>query len=411
MLQRIPLRVSITGIRGKSSLVRLTQDALLDRGFSVYAKETGSQPVSYKDGTPHPIERDQRKRAVLEETIWEVKRYWPVDALVLENQAITPYTMRVFNEQYAQAQYVLLTNIRRDHQADLGRSPRRMAQNFAKSIPEGSVLISGEPKAELQRVMAKEARSRGAQFIDASPHGDYVPGLESMSVLAAFLEHAVQMPLTNGERLRLHHRRVSRLRWEPSSLPEVTWFHAAEANDVDSTWEIVQHLVRQDPRPINFVAYFRKDRTDRTQSFVGFLEDAFDRGIARRAYISGHGATTVARRLRPHAAIVVPDDPDRVSEFVSRLGHECRNEHVVTVGNAVPPWPRALATHLSAHPAIQTGEYDRPRPTSSSLAKRLRLKRRRLPDEADDEAWDQASPVAPSPSPVASTPSPRWVSN
>jgi len=68
MLDEIDLRIAIDGIRGKSSLTNLVDQTLRDRGLTTYAKETGTDPISYKDGKPYPIDR-RGKDVTLDETI------------------------------------------------------------------------------------------------------------------------------------------------------------------------------------------------------------------------------------------------------------------------------------------------------------------------------------------------------
>ena len=54
----IPLRICVTGSRGKSSVVRLITSILKEDGMSVLAKTTGSRPaVLYPDGSEAGIVR------------------------------------------------------------------------------------------------------------------------------------------------------------------------------------------------------------------------------------------------------------------------------------------------------------------------------------------------------------------
>src|SRR4030043_1169500 len=56
--RRIPLRVAVTGTRGKSTVTRMIAAALKEAGFSVLAKTTGSQPVLiFPDGREEEVVR------------------------------------------------------------------------------------------------------------------------------------------------------------------------------------------------------------------------------------------------------------------------------------------------------------------------------------------------------------------
>lgn len=345
LLESLDLRVGVTGIRGKSSLTRMLDRALRARGWTTYAKVTGTEPVSYADGTPHPIERDGP--VMLDETMWEMKRWWPYEAAVVENQAIGPYTMRSFNELFLRPTHILVTNVRRDHQGDIARSREGIARAFGRSVyPEATVLL-GEPDPDLRAILREEAEARGAHVVEASPPSEaYIPALESVTLLDALLEEVTGSGL-DAETWTDHVADLQRtFRWKPSSRDGLRWFHGAEINDVDSTLIVLDHLFSQDPRPITFVAYFRQDRRDRTASFVPFLRREIRRGRTNRVYLAGDGAETVARRLNaPDIVDVVPDDPSLVPALVDWIARE-RAGRVMTLANAAPPFPKALAAEL-----------------------------------------------------------------
>lgn len=348
LLDEVPLRISVSGIRGKSALTRMTAEALYERGHSVYAKVTGTDPISTKNGTLRPIQRDPRRKAVIDETVREVQKAWPMDAVVLENQAITPYTMRVFNTLFARPHYLFLTNVRRDHQGDLARQLDHIAAAFGRSAPEGATVIGGERNPALQHILREESEKNGASFIDAAPPAHSVPGYENITILDAFLRHATGNGLSEAQRKRRAARLRAEFRWRDSTLGGVRWFHGAEINDVDSTKAVLEHLLRQERLPVTVVAYLRADRADRSASFVPFLARGLDEGTIQGVHLAGSRSRVLARRLHRHGPVTVwRDDVDEVPALLRRLGAECRGGAVFTAMNAVPPWPRTVANALA----------------------------------------------------------------
>lgn len=343
LLDTVDHRVTVTGVRGKSSLVRLTADQLQARGLSTYAKVTGDRPVSIKDGVEHLIERAEEGSVLLDETMWEVKRHWPFDAMVLENQAIGPYTMRVFNDVFAEAHFVLLTNVRRDHVGRLGAKKPRIARAFAQSVPSDAVLISGERNRHIREILQEHAADRGAFFVDASPADDATPAAENLTILDALLRRIDGRGLPASTRQKLRRSLDRRFSWWRSRLPDVRWFHGAPVNDVDSTRTVLDYLQSKDPRPVSLVVYLRRDRPGRTRTFVDFLQERFDHGDVVRAYVAGDRAGTVTRHLRDYQVEAVGDDIERIPDLIRTIGLECRGGAVMTVGNGVPPWPRVFA--------------------------------------------------------------------
>jgi hypothetical protein len=349
MLEDISLRVAVDGIRGKSSLTKAVDDELRRRGLTTYAKETGTDPISYDDGTPHPIDR-RGEDVTLDETVWEMKSYFPYQAAVVENQAIGGYTMRFFNRRILDPHYLLVTNVRRDHQGDIHRDLEGIARAFGRAANPGSTLICGERRPELRGIVREEATDRGARFVAADvPEDDYVPGLETLAILDALLDDAFDDGLSADRRQRERYHLEQRFSWRDASRPGLRWFPAAEVNDVDSTQAILDHLLDQRDVPVTFVAYFRPDRRDRTASFVPFLRRHLEDGTAEGAYLAGAGAEVVQRRLSDlgDRATVVEADPDRAETIVDQIHDSSQAGHVMTVGNAVPPFPRAIQAELS----------------------------------------------------------------
>lgn len=343
LLDTIDHRIAVTGVRGKSGLVRLTARELERRGLSTYAKVTGDRPVSIKDGVEHAIDRSEARDVLLDETMWEVKRHWPVDAIVLENQAIGNYTMRVFNEVFARPHFVLLTNVRRDHVGRLGPNKVRIARAFAQSVPADTVLISGTRNPHVREVLNEHLEAKGATFVDASPPDKAAPAMENITILDELLRRIDGDGLGPRRRQHLQDRLDQRFTWWRSRLPDVRWFHAAPVNDIDSTRMVLDYLQSKDPRPVSLVVYLRRDRPGRTSTFVDFLRERFDHGDVVRAYVAGERSRTVARNLKGYQVQDVGDEIERIPGIVRTIGMECRGGAVMTVGNGVPPWPRVFA--------------------------------------------------------------------
>lgn len=364
MLETVPLRIGISGIRGKSSLTRLVERHLRRRGHVTYAKRTGTDPVSMKMGVEHPIDRGDRS-VMLDETMWELKRFYPYTAAVVENQAISEYTMRIFNRQFLRPTHILITNVRRDHQGTIASSLPDLARAFGRSIHPGATVISGEQDPDLNAVLKEEVRATGGTFLAARiPEDAYVPGLENVAILHRFLVDATGRGLTLGDWASEADGLRAHFRWRVSSRDGLSWFPGADVNDVDSTRAILDHLTRDDPGPVTLVAYFRADRRDRTASFVPFLRWALSEDRADHVVVAGPGAGKVARALdaaghgdRVHR---VPDDPDRAGDIVDRVADLSTRGRVMTVANAVPPFPRQVAEELS----VDDDPSDRPDPAA-----------------------------------------------
>lgn len=352
MLDAVPLRISVSGTRGKSGLTTTLEQQLRRRGYATFAKQTGTDPVSISRGERHPIDRPARGGALFDENIWELKRFWQdgFDALILENQAISGYTMRVFNTRFCKPHYLLITNVRRDHFEDLGSNMYLHPAAFGRSAAPGTTVISGELDEDRAYLLRREVESVGGRFLDAAPRrgGPHPPGFESVTITDALLRDATGDGLTSEEVTEARDALDARFAWGPSALPGISWFHGAEINDVDSTRAIHEYLQHKKQLPTTFVACFRPDRRGRTDTFASYLREELTAGKVHKVFLAGHGAQHVLRLLRPWRDQVecVEDDPATLDDFLDRLADEAAGGAIMTVANAVPPFPRAVAKAL-----------------------------------------------------------------
>lgn len=359
MLHSIPIRISVSGTRGKSGLTKMCEAEFRARGMSTMGKITGTDPVVIRNGETHPIVRPRRQGALFDENLREVSRWYGdgIDALIMENQAISPYTMRVFNARFCQPHYLLINNIRSDHRETLGEHLEIHAYAYGRSALPGSAVISGERNARLSSLLRRATESMGARFVDAAPPpGIYPPGYESVTVMSALLGLSTGAPLSDRrletERLRLHRH----FQWKPSAHDGIVWFHGAEINDIESTDTILRYLNHHDPRPVSYVAYFRPDRRDRTTSFIEYFTKVLEAGECERIYMAGPGTKFVAKSLAAWRDRLRTYEDDEPGRLLADATAECRGEAIMTVANAVPPFPRRVAEGLAAPTAPLTAQ-------------------------------------------------------
>ena len=169
-VEQTPYRVTGSGVRGKSTVVRWLNEALVSRGFETYAKVTGNHPLSYRNLTEYEIPRSGPTR--LYENERELRKYSPVDAIIAENQGIREYTTRLANELF-KPQVVLIINIRRDHQSTLGTNLTDIARVFTRTVPAGACVISGDRNKAINQYLREEFKKTNNEFLVATPRPEY----------------------------------------------------------------------------------------------------------------------------------------------------------------------------------------------------------------------------------------------
>lgn len=289
-LEDMDIRIAVSGVRGKSTAVRWLHDILHVRGYDTYAKVTGTEPVSIHNGTVHPIDRPVKVR--LYENERQLKRFGPVDAAVVENQGIRPYTTRLVNEQFVQPDVVFLTNIREDHLDTLGATRGAIARSLARAVPAGTHVICGEQDPKIREYLTAELGRRDAicRFVELPKTDRTLPGAELVYGLDAVLQQVGEEPLSPAARKKY----LDRLRVSWTQLSDGQVHNAAAVNDIQSLELVRRQLV--DSEQIQPLVYLRGDRRGRTAAFYRYLGVLAEREVIEQARVVGKGAQLVARR-------------------------------------------------------------------------------------------------------------------
>ena len=348
-------RIVVTGTRGKSSQVLLLEDMIRSQGIGVLGKITGDYPQYIVHGERIDVKRCQGHPVLLDENIKGIVQNGPFDAIVFENQAISPYTMRMFNN-LIQPTHILVTNVRRDHAEFLGTTSEEVAKSFGMSFSHAKVVLSGEQNHVLNSILGKYCFSIGARFYVAEVPSslEHLPGIERiflakklMELLA--LETGKFQPITDGKISTLIDYTATLLTTEKSTIG-VEWFDAAKVNDIDSSHLVLSNIMEKNPsRNFALLAFFRKDRRDRTVSFLQYFNEVLPSNRVSKLFLAGFDADYVFRKLKSElrATTRVIDSSDPVKSFTPvLLDVACRGEILVTLANAVDPFMRELRSFL-----------------------------------------------------------------
>lgn len=169
-LARIPTRIVVNGIRGKSSVTRLTAGALRgDPRRTVAAKTTGTAArFIYPGGREVPIRRRRGAANVIEQ-VAVVRRavHAGAGALVVECMAVQPELQQVNQEQLVDAGIVVITNVREDHLEEMGPTLDDIARSLSRSMPRRGVVVTAE--RERLHILRREATRRECALIAVGP--------------------------------------------------------------------------------------------------------------------------------------------------------------------------------------------------------------------------------------------------
>ncbi len=328
----IPLRVAVTGTRGKTSVTRLLAAVLRESGRTVLAKSTGSEAAYVlPDGKEEEIRRLGSPSIIEQKRLLRLGARLGADTVVAEVMSLHPDNHRVESQRILQPQLVLVTNFRVDHMEAQGTSPEAVGSVLALDVPPGARALV--PEVEWQQVFADQVGRAGGS-VERVPAGTApVPGGKGRFASNLDLVWAAARSLGVPEEaihrgLSMAHGDLGALRvWRyPPPDGRVAWLlvNAFAANDPESTLRIYDHVLgEEDPNVGGCVGLLslRADRGDRTLQWAEALREGF-LGRFRRLYVTGLHARALRYRLRrlPEAErveILAPAHPRKLMRRIT----------------------------------------------------------------------------------------------
>jgi gamma-polyglutamate synthase len=169
-VRAVPLRASVNGSRGKSTVTRLLTGALASGGYRVLGKTTGTEPRLIRgwDGQELPIHRRPEGPNIGEQRdLFRQATEGEVDSIIAECMAVTPEYQHTFHRDLLDANLAIITNALDDHLEEMGPTAADVAEVFADQIPDhGTVAVLPGPYLDRFRRVAEE---RDAKLLVGTP--------------------------------------------------------------------------------------------------------------------------------------------------------------------------------------------------------------------------------------------------
>jgi len=144
MIQRIPLRISINGTRGKSSTTQYIVAGLRAAGKRPLGKITGTEPLLLKpDGKSERIRRWGKPRIQEQMKVVYRAAQEGVDVLVAECMAVSP-EYQLIDARIISPQIYVITNILDDHREQYGGKLDLYAESICSAIPSNAIVVTSE---------------------------------------------------------------------------------------------------------------------------------------------------------------------------------------------------------------------------------------------------------------------------
>jgi gamma-polyglutamate synthase len=141
----VPLRIVVTGTRGKTTVARLLASVLREDGRTVLAKTTGSEPcLVLPDGIIERIRRRGPASILEQKALLHRAVRLGANVLVAEVMSIHAENHEVEGQRILVPHLVLATNFLVDHTEAQGGTPEEVGRVLALAVPKGAtVLVPG----------------------------------------------------------------------------------------------------------------------------------------------------------------------------------------------------------------------------------------------------------------------------
>ncbi len=348
-LRQIPVRIHVSGTRGKSSVTRLLAAGLRKAGRRTCAKTTGTLPrMILPDAEEIPVFRPQGANIIEQTRIVSLATALEAEAFVVECMALKPELHWLSEDKLVRATHGVITNCRADHLDVMGPTEQDVARAMAGMIPIDGTLFTAE-KRHLA-ILEAAARDRGTKLVAVT---DEDRAAVSPADLARFsyTEHVDNVALSLKVLASLGVSRevalegMWRAKPDPGALTEhrlnffgrrIMFINGFAANDPESSAQVWEMAKARHPDISHRIVVFnlRVDRVSRTTQLardVSFWHDAD--AVVLMGTGSYQFARVALRDTNQRHRFVYADAARIEDTFEQILGACGKNSLVVGLGN------------------------------------------------------------------------------
>lgn len=310
----VPLRIAVTGTRGKTTVARRLVSVLREDGRRVLGKTTGSEAMYLlPDGGVEEIRRLGPPSIIEQKRLLSRAAKLNAQAIVAEVMSLHPENHRVEVQQILRPHLVLVTNFRVDHSEAQGSTREEVAQVMALDVPPGAKALV--PEGEWSPEFQEAVESAGGEVVRVSPGPGQLPGgappAEAMGEFgpnADLVWHAARSLGIKDEVISMG---ISKAKGDVGALRGWRYSHegsqdswllvnAFAANDPESTFQILRRLktmVQTPAEEMVGILNLRADRGDRTLQWAEALKAGGEMRF-RKLFLVGLHASAVRHRLK-----------------------------------------------------------------------------------------------------------------
>lgn len=294
-VEQIPLRISVNGTRGKSSVTQFIAVGLRSAGMVTLGKITGTEPVLIgPDGNRSRIKRWGSPRIQEQLKVVYQAAKTNIDVLVAECMAVSP-EIQTIDSRIICPHIVVITNILDDHREQFGGDLKAYAEAICSTIPHRSTVVTTE--VELFPFIQSYAKELDATVIVPKPiHSKSFPqGIHRANVeLAVEVCRLAGMDRDEAETNILGQFKKLENTICSESSDGIRFINGLAANDTQSASHLLDEWHEPNERRI-LLLHTRSDRPLRTIQFAEWMASLAD---VDHVLLSGTHSFVARRKMR-----------------------------------------------------------------------------------------------------------------
>jgi len=364
-LRRIPLRITVSGTRGKTTVVRMLASVMREAGYRVMAKTTGSEArYILPDGSEEPVTRRGRVTIMEQKKLVARAARLSSNCLIAEIMSIRPENHRVETRTLLRPGITILTNFRADHLNVAGPQAEEIARLHTNDLNPGSKLII--PSSEINEIILQGAGKARVEVIEGihapslpdrwgEPISEHVELVRTAGRELGIPEATIEAGIIRA-RMDIGRPRIFRIGGRESPVWMVSTF---AANEPQSTGILMNRVMAipalAEARPVGLLC-LRRDRPERSQQWLRWLttegKDQFE-----RIFVIGPHAPLFIRKIPCAVRLDTPRNPQDATRITREVA-ETTGGRVVVFGlaNLVGPGKELITAWETIGEEIYMGE-------------------------------------------------------
>lgn len=328
-LKQVPVRITVTGTRGKTSVVRLLASVLRADGRRVLAKTTGSEArYIMPDGSEEEIRRHGNISIIEQKKLINRALNNNVDYLLTEIMSINPENHFVETHKLLKPHISILTNFRSDHTEAIENNFNNNSDLFLNDVYPGSRVFIH--KSENNQSFSRGVRERKSELFEAEKESAGSPFFYEKSMKHHFTDN-LELVSAVSQYLKISDKAIydgiqsavmdiGKLEIFKLSFADknIFYINSFAANDPVSSIKVIEKTLDMlnisDPQIYGLLS-LRHDRGGRTKQWLDYLlsEDAVS---FRAIFVSGRHSSIFTRRL-PSALKLKETNPQEICRIIN----------------------------------------------------------------------------------------------